>query len=205
MTTGRPRQFDVDERLDRALDVFWRQGYEGTALSDLTEAMGINRPSLYAAYGNKESLFRKALDRYLEGPASYVPTALAEPTARAVVEGLLYGAIRVITGGPDGCLMVQGALATAEQNAGVQREIAARRRAGEADLAARFERARAEGDLPSDADCPGLARYVWSISYGLSVQAAGGVSRDDLNRVAALALSAWPPVVPPIAAQERSE
>ncbi|QXJ20838.1 TetR/AcrR family transcriptional regulator [Actinomadura graeca] len=191
--TGRPRGFDVDERLDRALEVFWRQGYEGTAMSDLTEAMGINRPSLYAAYGNKESLFRKSLDRYLEGPAAYVTTALAEPTSRAVVEALLYGAIRVVTGGPNGCLVVQGALATGAQNAHVQEEIAARRRSGEAELAARFERARAEGDLPPDADCAALARYVWSISYGLSVQAAGGVSRGDLNRVAALALSTWPP------------
>ncbi|MEO3826461.1 TetR/AcrR family transcriptional regulator [Actinomadura sp. B10D3] len=193
MATGRPREFDVDERLDRAMDVFWRQGYEGTALSDLTGAMGIGRPSLYAAYGNKEALFRKALDRYVHGPASHVLTAQTEPTARAVVEALLRGAIRVATEGPGGCLFVQGALVTGDQNEPVRAEIAARRRASEAALAERFERARAEGDLPPDADCAALAHYVWSVSYGLSVQAAGGTSREDLERVADLTLAAWPP------------
>ncbi|WP_242886930.1 TetR/AcrR family transcriptional regulator [Actinomadura litoris] len=192
MATGRPREFDVDERLDRALTVFWRQGYEGTALSDLTRAMGINRPSLYAAYGNKEALFRKAVDRYVEGPASYVHGALAKPTARAVAEALLYGAVEVVTRGPGGCLIVQAALATGEQNENVREEIASRRRTGEHDLAARFERARAEGDLPPDIDCEALARYVWSISYGVSVQAAGGASNDELRKVVALALTLWP-------------
>ncbi|WP_242906123.1 TetR/AcrR family transcriptional regulator [Actinomadura terrae] len=192
MATGRPREFDVDERLDRALTVFWRQGYEGTALSDLTRAMGINRPSLYAAYGNKETLFRKALDRYVEGPASYVHTALTKPTAHAVAEALLFGAVEVVTRGPGGCLIVQAALATGEQNNAVREEIASRRRAGECDLAARFERARAEGDLPPNIDCDALARYVWSISYGVSVQAAGGASRDDLRKVVELALALWP-------------
>src|ERR687895_845688 len=90
---GRPREFDQDEALDTALEVFWRQGYEGTSLGELTVAMGINRPSLYAAFGNKEALFRKALDRYVDGPAAYTREALHEPSARAVVERLLRGAI----------------------------------------------------------------------------------------------------------------
>src|SRR3989440_11441871 len=89
---GRPRAFDTDRALDRALQVFWRKGYEGATLSDLTKAVGVNRPSLYAAFGGKEALFRKALDRYLNGPAAYTQEALKEPTARAVVERLLQGA-----------------------------------------------------------------------------------------------------------------
>src|SRR5438132_8746393 len=94
---GRPRAFAIDEALDRALQVFWRQGYEGASLSELTRAMGINRPSLYAAFGGKEALFRKALDRYAEGPAGYVRDALAAPTARAVVERMLRGAVALQT------------------------------------------------------------------------------------------------------------
>src|SRR6187431_1625810 len=93
---GRPREFDVDEALDRAMGVFWRKGYEGASLPELTAAMGINRPSLYAAFGNKESLFKKALGRYVEGPASHVRAALAAPTARKVAEGVLYGSVDLI-------------------------------------------------------------------------------------------------------------
>src|ERR1700738_1402218 len=88
---GRPRGFDADRALDRALAVFWRNGYEGASLPALTKAMGINRPSLYAAFGNKEALFRKAVERYERGPASYAYKALKQPTAREVVEALLGG------------------------------------------------------------------------------------------------------------------
>ncbi|GAA4073197.1 MULTISPECIES: TetR/AcrR family transcriptional regulator [Actinomadura] len=194
MGAGRPRAFDVDEALDRALEVFWRQGYEGTALSDLTAAMGINRPSLYAAYGNKEALFRKVLDRYLDGPGGYLRRALLAPTARAVAEELLRGAIRATTaeGRPRGCLIVQAAIATGDDAAPIRQEILAHRRTAQTALRERMERARAEGDLPPDADPADLARYLWTTSYGLAVQAAGGATREDLDRVADLALSNWP-------------
>src|SRR6201993_1326600 len=113
MPVGRPRAFDIDKALDRALQVFWRKGYEGTSLSDLTKAMRINRPSLYAAFGNKEALFKKAIDRYVEGPGAFVRDSLAQPTARAVAERLLRGTIELATDSrnPRGCLIVQGALA----------------------------------------------------------------------------------------------
>src|SRR3954470_8378884 len=97
MPVGRPRAFDVDKAPYQALLVFWRKGYEGTSLPDLTEAMGINRPSLYAAFGNKEALFRKALDRYVQGPAAYLGAALKQPTAKAVTERVLYGAADRLT------------------------------------------------------------------------------------------------------------
>src|SRR5215213_8653064 len=114
MKRGRPRQFDAERALDAALMLFWRHGYEGTSLAALTDAMGINVPSLYAAFGNKETLFRKALDRYVQRPASYLPNALKEPTARRVVDKLFAGAIGMAMNPrhPDGCLLVQGALAT---------------------------------------------------------------------------------------------
>jgi AcrR family transcriptional regulator len=194
--TGRPREFDLDERLDRAMEVFWRQGYEGTALSDLTAAMGINRPSLYAAYGNKESLFIKALDRYEKGPSCYVQEALNEPSARATFERLLRGAVKANTSGPCGCLFVQGALAAGEQGSVAQRELAARRKRGQAGLRDRFERAKAEGELPPDTDADALARYTWMVSYGISVDAAGGATAEELHRAVDLALAAWPPQPP---------
>src|SRR5438876_11814780 len=90
-TVGRPRAFDADEALDQALTVFWRKGYEGASLPDLTRAMGINRPSLYAAFGNKEAMFRKALDRYNDGRAAYFREPLEEPTEGAVVSAMLSG------------------------------------------------------------------------------------------------------------------
>ena len=194
MPKGRPREFDVDEALDRALRVFWRRGYEGATLPDLTRAMGINRPSLYAAFGCKEELFRKTLDRYVEGPAAYVREALNEPTARAVAERLLGGTIDLLTDrrNPRGCLVVQGALACGETAESVRRELGARRVAGEVGLRQRFERARADGDLPAETDPADLARYVVTVMWGMAVQAAGGASREDLRRVAELALRAWP-------------
>lgn len=191
---ARPRMFDADEALDRALRVFWRKGYEGTSLADLTKAMQINRPSLYAAFGNKEGLFRRALDRYAEGPAAFAREALAAPTARAVVERLWSGAIDQLADprSPRGCLLVQGALACGDAAESVRRELATRRAAGVAALRERLERAVAEGDLPSDADPDDLARFVTAVSHGMSVQAAGGATREDLERVVRTALRAWP-------------
>jgi AcrR family transcriptional regulator len=191
---GRPREFDVDEALDHALRVFWQRGYEGTTLADLTEAMGINRPSLYAAFGSKEALFRKAVDRYAEGPAAYVREALTEPTARAVAERLLGAGIDMVTDrrNPRGCFMVQAALTCGETADSVRRELAARRLVAEVAVRKRFQRAVADGDLPADADAADLARYLVTVMRGMAVQAAGGASRSELRRVAALALRAWP-------------
>ncbi len=195
MQKGRPREFDADKVLDKALHVFWERGYEGTSLSDLTEAMGINRPSLYAAFGNKEELFRRALDRYAEkGPGAVHREALAEPTAKAVVEYLLRSVAKSLTDpcNPAGCLAVQGALTCGDAAESIKQELCKRRSAGEQDLRQRFERAKTEGDLSPDSDPAALARYVMTITQGMSVQAAGGASRADLLAVAEMALKAWP-------------
>src|SRR5882762_5312962 len=193
-TVGRPRAFDVEKALDQALKIFWRKGYEGASLPDLTRAMGINRPSLYAAFGNKEALFRKALDHYNEGPAAYVHEALEEPTARAVVEALLRGAVEQLSSPlhPRGCLMVQGALSCGRTADPIRRELAARRAAYEAAIRRRFKRAISDGDLPADSDAGDLARYVSTVMHGMAVRAAGGASRKELLRVVEMALRAWP-------------
>lgn len=191
---GRPRAFDVDLALDRALHVFWRKGYEGTSLSDLTKAMRINRPSLYAAFGNKETLFRKTLDRYSQGPTAFWDDALRAPAARAVVERLLRGTIGLLTDPrtPRGCLMVQSALACGDAADAVRKELASRRADGEAALRRRFQRAKQEGDLPSNADPADLARYITTVVHGMAVLGAGSATRPQLLRVMKTALQAWP-------------
>ena len=191
---GRPRSFDLDRALDRALHVFWQKGYEGTSLTDLTKAVGVNRPSLYAAFGDKKALFRKALDRYLNGPAAYTQEALKEPTARAVVERLLQGAsdLNAAPRNPGGCLMVQGALACGDAGDSIRQELAASRASGEAALRRRFERAKSEGDLPANVSPADLARYIATIIYGIAVQAAGGASRSELQRVVEMAMRTLP-------------
>jgi len=189
---GRPRAFDPGEALEQAMHLFWRNGYLGTSLSDLTDAMGINRPSLYAAFGNKESLFRQALQRYLDGPATYLQIALEEPTARGVVERILYGAVNLVTDPrtPRTCLWVHAALSCGNSSHPFYDEFAAQRAEGHAALRTRFKRALSEGDLAAGTDPDALARFVQTLSFGLSVQAATGASRRELVRVIATALEA---------------
>jgi len=191
---GRPRAFDTEQALDRAMEVFWRQGYEGASLAELTAAMGITRTSMYAAFGNKEALFRQALDRYAGGPAGYVRRALEQPTARAVAEHLLEGAILTTTGrgGPAGCLSVQGALATGAAGQAARDALITWRRKGEKALRERFVRAVAEGDLPPHADPATLARYLVTVVYGIAVEAATGTPRVALRQIIDIALRDFP-------------
>ena len=191
---GRPRAFDPDVALERAMHVFWAKGYQGAALSDLTRAMRINRPSLYAAFGNKEQLFRKVLDRYANGPLAYFDKALSAAKARDVIEKILLGAANMASDPrlPAGCLLVQGALACGDSARPVQRETAARRAASEVALRRRLQRAKREGDLSPQANPAELARYVMTVLQGMAVQGANGAKRDQLRQVARSALRAWP-------------
>jgi AcrR family transcriptional regulator len=189
---GRPRAFDPGVALDRAMHVFWDKGYQGASLSNLTRAMRINRPSLYAAFGNKAQLFGKVLDRYMDGPVAYFGKALAAPKAREVVGEIFLGTARMADdpSTPAGCLMVQGALACGDASA--RKEAGARRVLAEAALRRRLERAKREGDLPKNSDPADLAGYVMAVVRGMAVQSAGGASSDQLRRVAQIAMRAWP-------------
>jgi AcrR family transcriptional regulator len=191
---GRPRAFDPDVVLERAMHVFWAKGYEGASLSNLTRAMRINRPSLYAAFGNKEQLFRKVLDRYVDGPLAYFGKALTAPKARDVIEQIFFGAARMASDPrlPAGCLMVQGALACGDAAGSVRKETAGRRATSEVALRRRLQRAKREGDLPKNADPAELARYVMTVLQGMAVQGADGASPDQLRRIAQMALRALP-------------
>jgi AcrR family transcriptional regulator len=191
--TGRPREFDMGDALERAMLMFWRQGFEGTSLSDLTRELGVSRPSLYAAFGGKEALFLKALDLY-EARAGYREAALAAPTARAYARALLEGAadLHGDRRNPPGCLGVQGALACAPQSDAIRKELIRRRTIGEKAIRDRLKSFRAEGDLPADADPAALARYLSIVIYGVTVQAAGGATRKGLRSAVELALRNFP-------------
>jgi AcrR family transcriptional regulator len=189
---GRPRAFDEDRALERALRVFWKHGYEGASLTELTTAMGINRPSLYAAFGNKEGLFRRVMDRYVDKSAAMLRQALAQPTARAAVRELLREVVRQCTSGRiRGCLLVQGALACGSEADAVRHDLALRRAALELELRRRFQRAVLEGDLPKGANPAALAKYVATFQHGIAVQSAGGASREELMGVVNVALRAF--------------
>ena len=191
---GRPREFDPDRALDAALRVFWEKGYDGASLSDLTKAMGITRPSMYAAFGDKEALFRKVLDRYVTGPSAYLNEALNEPTARGAIEHWLFGAIDLLTApeNPPGCLIVQGALVSADESKNIRRELHARRHAGEILMRKRLKRGVEDGELPADTDCAALARYFITVMRGLGVSAVSGIRRKELLAIAQTALQVWP-------------
>lgn len=192
---GRPRSFDTERALDRALQLFWRQGYEGTSVSDLTEAMGINPPSLYAAFGNKEALFEKVLDHYIQGPGRYVKQALLEPTAVDFVKKLLSASADFFTdpSHPCGCMALNAGLAWNPESKKVREHLARRRASREELFEQRFRQALKEGDIPKGADPRDLARYLSVVFQGMAVQAANGTSRQDLQRVVDLVLSGWPP------------
>ena len=194
MAMGRPRAFDMDQALERALQVFWRKGYEAASLADLTEAMGINPPSLYAAFGNKEGLFRKAVERYVTERGRHWDEALGEPTARASVERLMRRGADFLTDkcNPGGCLLVQGALSCSDEAAPIKRELAKKRATGEAKLQERFERAKSEGDLPADINAVDLARYIMTVLEGMAIQAASGTTREALHRVVDATLRSFP-------------
>ncbi len=193
VTMGRPREFDTEKALDEAMEVFWRHGYEGATITELTGAMGINPPSLYAAFGSKEGLLKAALDRYAKKRAEFMAEALALPTARAVVERVLLKLADMQTDpeNPPGCLLVAGGLACGVGAENVPFELAARRAEAEIQLRDRFVRAKAEGDLTADADPIALSRYLSAVIGGMGVLASSGATREDLRQIALVTLKTF--------------
>ena len=191
---GRPREFCTDQALAAALRVFWSKGYEGASMTDLTQAMGITRPSLYAAFGNKEALFRKALDLYEREKLDYIGIALDKPTAREVAETLMRGGLANQTSNcePHGCLGVISAVACGAEAESIRLEVLERGKVAKRALIERFERAKHDGDLPAHVDVEGLTGYLFAILQGMAVQAGAGASRAELERLIDTSLMVWP-------------
>ena len=187
---GRPRGFDEDSALEAAMRVFWEKSYEGATIADLTEAMGINRSSMYAAFGDKESIFRRVMERYRAGQMTYIRQALAQPSLRQVVAELIHGTAEFLSSpdNPRGCLLIQGALACGTDTEHVKLAMIDWRKSGEAALKKRLQQAQSEGELPREIQPADFARYLSSVMAGLGIQAANGAKRAELRRVAAIAL-----------------
>ncbi|MHA6627673.1 TetR/AcrR family transcriptional regulator [Pseudonocardia sichuanensis] len=197
---GRPRGFDRDEALRRAMEAFWEHGYEGTSIGDLCAVMAIRPPSLYAAFGCKEALFREAVALY-EGMEGEPPLhALRDaPTAREGVEAMLRANVRSYTapGRPTGCMVVLAATTYTPSTAGIRDFLAEERRSATAAVRERLARGQAEGDVPPGADTGALAAYVMSVQYGLSLQARDGAGRAELDTVVDCLVAGWDALLPP--------
>ena len=192
---GRPREFDIEKALDTASELFWRKGYEGTSLSDLTGAIGITPPSFYFAFKSKEALFKQLVDRYQCGHLGFLAEAFNQTTPLAVAEWVLYGLADAYTSKPHppGCLALNCSLPCSDETEGsIRHDLAERRKATRIELRKRFKRFKSSGALPADADPDALARYVLTIAWGMAVEAQSGASRDDLYRTVKLALKSWP-------------
>ena len=190
-TRGRPRAFDRDSALRRAMLMFWERGYEATSISDLTAAMGINSPSLYAAFGCKEALFRESVELYgnTEGAATR-RALLEEPTARDAVESMLRSNADMFTDSrhPTGCLVVQGA---GNGNRDISDFLTACRRSNYEALRERLDHAVAEGELPEETDTDAVARFYTTVLYGLTIHARDGANRAQLQLAVTAAMAAW--------------
>ena len=190
---GRPREFDRDEALAKARDVFWARGYEGVAMTDLVDALGLASARIYAAFGSKEALFREAVALYDAGEGGFATRALEqEPTAHSAIQRILRDAIETYTrrGRPHGCMVVSAATNCARDNDGIRDWLGELRKQRTASLVERLRRAVTEGELKPEADAQALGDYYATILHGLSVQARDGVSKDRLSAVIPTAMAA---------------
>lgn len=195
--TGRPLSFDRDAALEKAMHLFWRHGYEATSLAELTRAMGVTPPSIYAAYGDKKGLFREAVARYLAQPLPPDEMIRRAESAAAAARWLLEGAATAFTGEttPPGCLLASSAIAVSAEADDVRRELADIRRGVEGALRDKIVADVQSGTLPAETDAATLAAYVTSVVQGLSTLARDGAARGTLLSVARFALNGWPRLV----------
>jgi AcrR family transcriptional regulator len=191
---ARPREFDEDYVLERALHVFWDEGYEAASLADLQEATGLTKSSLYKAFDSKLGLFRRVLDRYTRNQLAFRMVALAQTTPRLIAEKLLVGIVDLHTGRntPAGCLVTLSALAGSEDARPLREELAESRNDFERLLRMRFESIKNAGPLPDGMNSHDAAAFISTLIQGLAVQARGGATRRQLRQVVIAVLAGWP-------------
>ena len=192
---GRPRQFNREEGLRQAMRLFWKLGYEATSMADLRACLGITQASLYAAYGNKEALFREAVDLYLRTDGSTTTRALSRPgTAKGAIHAMLQDAVDAFTvpGAPGGCLLVLGATNFAIENRAVQEHLASLRQETRKNIERRFKQAQEQGELNTDCPITDLAGFYAMVLHGLSLPARDGASHEELTQIVNLAMAIWP-------------
>lgn len=195
---GRPRNFDRAEALRQAMVTFWEQGYDGTSMSDLVAAMGINSPSIYAAFVSKEALFREAVALYRATEGARIWSAsMAASSAREAIETMLRISAEEFTqkGKPRGCLVVLGALHFDDDNEAVYRELQEHRTECKAMLVQRLKQGVAEGELKNGPDWRAVATFYITVQQGMSIQARDGASRQMLLAVASYAMAVWDALV----------
>ncbi|GAA2010416.1 TetR/AcrR family transcriptional regulator [Catenulispora yoronensis] len=195
MRTGRPRSFDREEALEGAMAVFWEHGYEATSIAQLRSALGIGGPSLYAAFGDKRTLFFEALDRYLRTYGAFTQRALAEePTARGAIARLLHEAAAAYTrpDRPPGCLLISATTNCSPQSAEVADRLRDIRSASAVALTAKLAEGVRAGELPAETDVHVLAGYYGAVIRGMSALARDGATTEELEAIADAALRAWP-------------
>ena len=181
--------------LEIAARLFWEHGYEGTSIADLTQAMGVPPPSLYATFGSKEDLYRQAVDHISEREnKQWLEVLQGEMPAYDAIAFYLHDAAARFTdpGRPRGCMISNAVLQRAEKSESVAQTVAARREIGLQAIKARFDRAVTEGELATEVDTEALARFYGAVLQGMSTQACDGACRATLKRLADVALSAWP-------------
>ena len=192
---GRPLSFDRDVALHQAMLLFWRHGYEATSLSALTAAMGLNPPSLYAAFGDKKRLFLAAVERYVSGPVTSDRLIDEAPTAKDAARGLLLNSAHGFTGSdtPTGCLLATSTLSCSAGAADVQEAVADIRRGVERHLRTKITADIVAGVMSPATDAASLAAMTMAVIQGMSTLARDGAPRKKLTAIAKLALKAWPP------------
>lgn len=190
---ARPREFDESDALERVLHTFWRSGYEGTSLDDLTKATGLNKSSLYKAFGNKAELYRRANDRYRHSYLGFQGVALSQKTPRRIAEALLLGEVELQTAQntPPGCFETNGALACSEESEEIRQDLLRSRNVLRARCRDRFAATIGAGPVIGES-CDEAAVFAMTLIQGMAVQAKGGASRRDLKRFVKLAMTAWP-------------